>query len=129
MVLKTVKLRAAHNASLNANVLISPRGLTLYHLTFDKGKTFACTGSCLKFWPPLLIKKGAKPTAGPGLNAKKLGTIRRPDGRYQVTYFGFTLYTFASDRRRGDAKGEGVEGAWWAVGASGKLVKRPATTR
>ena len=127
--LKTVKLRAAHITSLDATVLISPRGLTLYHFTFEKAKKIACSGPCLKFWPPLLIKKGAKPTAGPGLNAKKLGTIRRPDGRYQVTYFGFPLYTFSSDRRRGDAKGEGVENAWWAVGANGKLVKHPTTTR
>jgi predicted lipoprotein with Yx(FWY)xxD motif len=122
-----VKLRSSHNTSLNASLVISPKGLTLYHFTFEKGKKIECTGPCLKFWPPLLIKKGAKPTAGPGLNAKKLGVIRRPDGRYQVTYFGFALYTFASDRRRGDVKGEGVEGAWWAVGASGKLVKQPAT--
>jgi predicted lipoprotein with Yx(FWY)xxD motif len=126
-VLKTVKLRQTHNASLNANVLISPKGLTLYHFTFDKAKKIACTGPCLSFWPPLLIKKGAKPTAGPGLNVKKLGTIRRPDGRYQVTYYGFPLYTFASDRRRGDVKGEGVENAWWAVSATGKLVKKPST--
>ena len=110
-------------------VLISPKGLTLYHFTFEKGKKIACTGPCLQFWPPLLIKKGAKPTAGPGLSAKKLGTIRRPDGRYQVTYFGFALYTFKSDRRRGDVKGEGVENAWWAVGANGKLVKVATTAR
>ena len=126
--LKTVRLRSSHNASLNANVVISPKGLTLYHFTAEKGTKIECTGPCLSVWPPLLVKKGAKPTAGPGLSAKKLGVIRRPDGRYQVTYFGFALYTFASDRRRGDVKGEGVEGTWWAVGASGKLVKRPATT-
>lgn len=124
-----MKIRASHNATLNAMVLISPKGLTLYHFNFDKGKRIACVGPCLKFWPPLLIKKGAKPTAGPGVNVKKLGTIRRPDGRYQVTYFGFPLYMFASDRRRGDAKGEGFENAWWAVGSSGKLVKRPTTAR
>ena len=127
--LKTVKLRATLVTSLKAKVLISPKGLTLYHFTFEKGKKIACTGPCLKFWPPLVIKKGAKPTAGPGLNAKKLGVIRRPDGRYQVTYFGFALYTFASDRRRGDVKGEGVENAWWAVGANGKLVKVATTTK
>lgn len=127
MVPKSVKLRSAHIASLDATVLISPKGLTLYHFSFEKGKKIECTGPCLKFWLPLLIEKGAKPTAGPGLKAKKVGVIRRPDGRYQITYFGFALYTFVSDRRRGDAKGEGVEGSWWAVGASGKLVKRPTT--
>jgi predicted lipoprotein with Yx(FWY)xxD motif len=122
-----VKVRQTHNASLNANLLISPKGLTLYHFTLDKAKKIACTEVCLKFWPPLLIRKGAKPTAGPGVNVKKLGTMRRPDGRYQVTYYGFPLYTFASDRHRGDVKGEGVENTWWAVSSTGKLVKKPST--
>jgi len=121
---KTVRLREAHNTTLKAFVLVSPRGLTLYHMTAEKGKKIVCTGACTRFWPPLLIKKGGKPTAGPGLNAKKLGTIRRPDGRYQVTYAGFALYTFSGDKRPGQAKGEGVEKIWFAVGPNGKIVKK-----
>jgi predicted lipoprotein with Yx(FWY)xxD motif len=108
-------------------ILISPRGLTLYHFTPEKGKKIACTGQCATFWPPLLIKRGAKPTAARGLDPKKLGTIKRPNGRYQVTYAGFALYTFALDKRRGDVKGQGVQKTWYAVGANGRLVKRSAT--
>jgi predicted lipoprotein with Yx(FWY)xxD motif len=123
-VLKTVKLRAVRNPALNAMILVSPRGMTLYHFTLDRGKKIACTGKCSVFWPPLLIKRGAKPTAARGLNAKKLGTIRRPNGRFQVTYAGLPLYTFALDKRPGDVHGQGVEKTWYAVGPTGKLVKR-----
>jgi len=123
-VLRTVKLREAHNKTLNAMVLVSPRGLTLYHMTAEKGKKIVCTAGCTQFWPPLLITKGAKPTAGLGVNSKKLGTVRRPDGRFQVTYAGFALYTFAQDKKAGQVKGEGVEKIWFAVGANGKIVKK-----
>ena len=116
-----------HNTALNAAIVVSPRGLTLYHLTAEKGKRIVCTGSCAAFWPPLLIKKGVKPTAGPGVSAKKLGTIRRPNGRYQVTYAGFALYMFAGDKRVGQVNGEGVEKIWFAISPSGRLVRHKAT--
>jgi predicted lipoprotein with Yx(FWY)xxD motif len=119
-----VKLRAVKNPTLNAIILVSPKGMTLYHFTLDKGKKIACTGKCVDFWPPLLIKKGAKPTGATGLDAKKLGTIKRPNGRYQVTYAGYPLYTFASDKKKGDVFGEGVEKTWYAVSPTGKLVKK-----
>jgi predicted lipoprotein with Yx(FWY)xxD motif len=93
-------------------------------MTAEKGKKILCTGQCAQFWPPLLIKRGARPTAGPGLDPKKLGTIRRPDGRFQVTYAGLPLYTFAQDKRAGQANGEGVEKIWFAVGPNGKLVRK-----
>jgi predicted lipoprotein with Yx(FWY)xxD motif len=109
---------------LGALILVSPKGLTLYHLTAEKGKKILCTGQCAQFWPPLLIKKGAKPTAGPGLTAKKLGTIRRPDGHYQVTYYGVALYMFAGDKKPGQVNGEGVEKIWFAIGPNGKIVKK-----
>jgi len=119
-------LRATLNKTLGAKVLISPRGLTLYHMTVEKGKKVVCTGQCTVFWPPLLVRKGGKLTAGPGVNAKKLGTIRRPNGRYQVTYAGLPLYSFVSDKRRGDVKGEGVQKIWYAVSPTGRIVKPPA---
>jgi predicted lipoprotein with Yx(FWY)xxD motif len=116
-----------HNTALDAAILISPRGMTLYHFTPEKGKKIVCTGKCSVFWPPLLIKRGAKPTAARGLDARKLGTIKRPNGRYQVTYAGFALYTFAADKKPGDVNGQGVEKTWFVIGPNGRLVKRAAT--
>jgi predicted lipoprotein with Yx(FWY)xxD motif len=66
-----------------------------------------------------VIARGVKPTGAP-----KLGTIRRPDGRIQVTYRGGPLYTFYLDRKRGDVKGEGFKdvGIWHAASPSAKTT-------
>jgi len=70
------------------------------------------------------VKGTAKPTAGPGVTASKLGTIRRPDGGLQVTYNGLALYRYAPDRRAGDVKGQGLEREWYAIAPTGRIVTR-----
>jgi predicted lipoprotein with Yx(FWY)xxD motif len=104
-------------------VLASSNGRTLYHLTAEQRGKIACTGTCAKAWPPLTIKKGSKPTAGTGIKQAKLGTIKRPDGSMQVTYNGYALYRYGDDTKKGDAKGEGEGGIWFAVSPAGALVK------
>ena len=46
----------------------------------------------------------------------KLGTIKR-DGKLQVTYNGWPLYTFAGDTQAGQDKGENIksDGGTWLV--------------
>jgi len=103
----------ARNADLGKTVLVSSKGLTLYSLSVERHGKFICTDSeCLSFWTPLTVKKGTKPTGLAGL-----ATIKRPDGRTQVTYRGGPLYTFYLDRARGDDGGEGFKdvGVWHAV--------------
>ncbi len=117
---------SAANAKYGA-LLVNASGHTLYHMTAEKRGKIACTGSCAKFWPPLVIKQGTKPTAGTGVKQAKLGTIKRPDGSIQVTYNGYALYRFADDKKRGDTKGEDVEHIWFAVSPAGTLVKAPTT--
>ncbi len=78
-------------------------------------------------WPPLLIPAGAKPAAGPGISAAKLGTFKRADGGLQVTYNGMTLYRYSGDSKAGQANGEAVSDKWYAVSSAGKLVKPAAT--
>ena len=63
-----------------------------------------------------MITAGAKPVAGAGVTAAKLGTVKRPDGKIQVTYNGLPLYLFAGDSKAGDVKGQGVGGIWHVVG-------------
>jgi len=60
-----------------------------------------------------------KPTGSP-----RLGIVRRPDGRIQVTYRGRPLYRFNLDRKRGDVTGEGFKdvGTWHAASPSAKTV-------
>ena len=98
--------------SLHKTVLTDTKGLTLYTLTGEVNGKFICTGTCLKAWPPLLVSAGTKPK-GP----VKLGTIRRPEGKTQVTYKGMPVYTFSGDSKKGEANGEGLKdvGVWHAV--------------
>ena len=105
-------------------VLTTSGGLTLYHYTDEHRGKIDCKGACATLWPPLLVKGTAKPTAGPGLTASKLGTIRRPDGRLQVTYNGLALYRYAPDRKAGDVKGQGLEREWYVIAPTGKIVTR-----
>jgi len=106
-------VKEANNPSLGKTVLTADNGLTLYSLSAETNGKFICKGSCLKDWHPLVVAKGVKPT-GP----VSLGTIKRPDnGMRQVTFKGKPLYTFDDDKKKGDAKGEGIKdvGTWHAA--------------
>ncbi len=107
-------------------VLVGASGRTLYLFTADKDAKSACYGQCATFWPPLIA---GTPTAGTGLNASKLGTAKRKDGKLQVTYNGHPLYFFQPDKKPGDIKGQGYVhfgGAWWTVSAAGaKVTTKP----
>src|SRR3954453_6874769 len=109
-------------------ILVDARGHTLYLFGKDtKGKR-ACSGACAAAWPPLIAT--AKPRAGAGAEASRLGTTRRADGRLQVTYNRHPVYTFVKDTQKGQTKGEGLNafgGTWDALSAAGtKVVKHPA---
>jgi predicted lipoprotein with Yx(FWY)xxD motif len=111
-------------------VLADQRGRTLYLFEKDTRGMSACSGSCVSFWPPLL--KNGKMRVAPGIKRSLLGTIRRSDGRTQVTYGGHPLYRFSLDTAAGQTKGEGLDdfGAhWYAVSPAGaKVVKKASTT-
>jgi predicted lipoprotein with Yx(FWY)xxD motif len=111
-------------------ILVNARGHTLYLFAKDRNGKSACSGSCARFWPPLLSR--GKPTAGPGVKRLLLSTTKRSNGSLQVTYNRHPLYTYALDKQAGQTKGEGslAFGAkWWAVSAKGTaVVKAPTTT-
>ncbi|MBS1880020.1 MAG: hypothetical protein JST31_10930 [Actinobacteria bacterium] len=112
-------------ASLGETVLTTNSGHTLYSLSVERHGRFICTGSCLGTWKPLVVRAGTKPT-GP----VRLGVVKRPDGRTQVTYKGRPLYSFAGDRKPGEANGEGFRdvGTWHAatIGAASSSPEPPA---
>ena len=118
-----------HKTKLGS-ILVNSRGRTLYLFARDRNGKSSCSGSCARFWPPLLTR--GTPTAGPGLRRSLLGMTKRTDGRLQVTYNRHPLYTYARDRRAGQTNGQGsvLFGArWWAVSARGTaVVKAPPTT-
>jgi predicted lipoprotein with Yx(FWY)xxD motif len=115
-------VKAAHSSKFGT-LIVSASGMTLYHYTPDALKSIKCTAACAQFWPPLTVPAGTKPKAGSGLSAAKLSTVKRPDGRTQVTYAGLTLYRYSGDKHAGQVNGEGFQGKWFAVSSSGRLVK------
>jgi predicted lipoprotein with Yx(FWY)xxD motif len=98
-------------------ILVS--GNTVY--TLQPSKT-ACTTQCLKIWPEVLLPKGVtKAKAGSGVDASKLGTIKRSGGTLQVTYAGKPLYWFVGDTAHGQVNGN-ITDAWgkWSVYVTSK---------
>jgi predicted lipoprotein with Yx(FWY)xxD motif len=121
----TVSLRATKLGM----ILVGSNGRTLYLFGKDRNDESACSGSCAKFWPPLLSH--GRPTAGTGVKASLLGTTKRSTGGLQVTYNKHPLYTYALDKQAGQTNGEGslAFGAkWYAVSAKGTAVLKATSS-
>jgi predicted lipoprotein with Yx(FWY)xxD motif len=124
----SVTMKISKNTALGTTIVVSATGKTLYRYRDDSKNTVKCTGACATSWPPLLIAAGKKPVAGTGVTASKLGTMKRTDGKTQVTYGGYALYFFAGDKKAGEANGQGLEGEWHAVAPSGAIVTKAAAS-
>ena len=97
------------------DILVDPRGMTLYLFTKDQPSVSNCYDACASAWPPLLT--ASDPTAADAL-APGLGTTLRTDGGLQVTYNGMPLYYWANDHKPGDTTGQNVGGVWFVVAPS-----------
>lgn len=89
--------------------LVDIKGRGLY--TYDKDKTpgkSVCDNQCRFLWPPLKAEPGAVPK-GPFTLAV------RSDGSKQWALRGKPLYRWASDKKYGDAGGDGVSDVWRLV--------------
>jgi predicted lipoprotein with Yx(FWY)xxD motif len=118
----TVQLRQTHLGK----ILSTASGFTLYEFTKDKPKKSTCAklSGCLEAWPADQVS--GKPTAGPGLHASLLSTIKLPGGGAQVTYAGHPLYIYAGDSGPGQTSYVGAKqfgGSWYALSATGHVVK------
>jgi predicted lipoprotein with Yx(FWY)xxD motif len=105
-------------------ILVS--GRTVYTLKPD---ATACAATCIKFWEEVLLPKGVtKATAGAGVSAAKLGTVKRAGG-LQVTYAGKALYWFVLDKAPGQVKGN-VTDTWgkWSVVVTATSATATTTT-
>ena len=106
-------------------ILVTSSGHTLYLFGKDTSGTSACSGQCASFWPPLITS--GKPSAAGGAKASLIGTMKRSDGRLQVTYDHHPLYTLTKDTKAGQTSGEGLNafgGNWYVVSpAGGRIVK------
>ena len=116
------------STSTYGKILVNSKGYTLYLWTKDKPNESACSGPCLGVWPFVIVS--GTPTAGPGVNAKLLGTITvkvKGKTEHEVTYNKHPLYTFISDVKPGIISGEGSKQfppAWWLVSPTGNAITK-----
>lgn len=107
--------------SAKVGTILVAAGNTVY--TLKAGKT-RCDAKCLKAFPPVLLPKGVtNATAGPGVDASKLGTVTTADGASQITYSGKALYWSQKDKAPGQVHGDLKDkwGKWSTV-----VTKKPA---
>ncbi len=103
-------------------MLWGPKRQAVYVFSRDRGGSH-CYGECAAAWPPVYTR--GKPVAGRGVRKSLLGTIRRRDGRLQVTYRRRPLYYYAHEGP-GQVLCHNVQlngGLWWVVGPDGR--RRP----
>ncbi len=104
-------------------MLWGPNLQAIYIFESDKLGKSLCYGECAEAWPPVFTD--GEPVAGKGVKSSLLGTVKRSDGRLQVTYARKPLYYYAHEGR-GQVLCHNVNlngGLWWVVGPNGK--RRP----
>lgn len=102
------------------------KGRPLYMFTRDTKDTSTCYDQCALNWPPLVFQDKSEPIAGKGLNDKLIGFSKRKDGKAQITYGGWPLYTYAKDVKAGEINGQGVGGNWFLLSPKGEIIKQVA---
>jgi predicted lipoprotein with Yx(FWY)xxD motif len=105
-------------------ILFAGNGRVVYGFTRDRrGQPSRCYGDCATAWPVYFATSALK--AGAGVKPSLLGTVRRRDGRRQVTYNGWPLYFYAHERA-GEVRCQNVVthgGTWLVIRPSGALVR------
>jgi predicted lipoprotein with Yx(FWY)xxD motif len=101
-------------------MLFGSNGQAIYIFEKDPKDKTVCYGECAAAWPPVFTD--GEPQAGKGVRQSLLGTVKRRDGKRQVTYAGKPLYYYAHEEP-GEVRCHNVNlngGFWWVVGADGK---------
>jgi predicted lipoprotein with Yx(FWY)xxD motif len=95
-------------------VLATSKKQALYYWNREQraGGKIRCVGDCAKAWPPLIVKSRRIDPRVAGIRGR-FATIRRPDGRFQVTFNGLAVYTYAHEGPK-QVKCNNVNG-WFVV--------------
>ena len=86
-------------------ILVDIKGRGLYTFGGDDPGKSNCSGQCILLWPPIVVEGYAKPRG-------EFTIVNRDDGKRQWAWKGRPLYRWVSDKKRGDAGGDGVNGIW-----------------
>ena len=112
-------------SSKYGTILFDGRGRALYAFTRDRrGGPSRCYGACARAWP--VYFSGGRLLAGKGVKRPLIGTVRRRDGRRQITYDGRPLYYYVGDKSAGQVSCQNVAefgGTWLVMRPSGALVR------
>ncbi len=113
----------ARSLSGLGEIITDGTGFTLYMYAPDHQGPSQCYRFCAQQWPPLVLPHGVDTaSAGPGVRAGLLGTVRRSNGQLQVTYNGWPLYLWQGDTAPGQATGQGYDmGLWYAMSVTGAV--------
>jgi predicted lipoprotein with Yx(FWY)xxD motif len=104
-------------------ILVNSKRQAIYLFQRDSKQKSNCYGDCAAAWPPVYTT--GTPKALRGVRKSLLGTIKRRDGKTQVTYAGNPLYYYAHEGP-GQVLCHNVRlngGYWWVIGPDGK--RRP----
>jgi predicted lipoprotein with Yx(FWY)xxD motif len=105
-------------------ILVDGKGRALYLFTRESSPKSRCYAECAVAWPPFYAR--GKLRVRGGLDADKLGSSRRRDGRRIVTYNGHPLYYYVTDRAPGVVTCQNVVefgGTWLVVAPSGNAIR------
>ena len=91
--------------TVKGQALVDLNGMTLYVFDRDGNGKSNCNGQCAVSWLPLIADTDAQASGS-------FSFITRDDGRKQWAYKGKPLYTWANDKKPGDATGDGVNKVW-----------------
>jgi len=103
-------------------ILFSAGGRAIYLFAKEQGSKSRCYGACARAWPPVLTR--GTPRARAGVDASKLGTTKRRDGKTQVTYNGHPLYYYVHDSVNQVGCQDVAEfgGKWYVVSPGGSAI-------
>jgi predicted lipoprotein with Yx(FWY)xxD motif len=105
-------------------VVVDGTGYTLYRFDKDKPKPSKsnCNGSCATQWPPAIVASAdaVKDVQLEGVDRTVVSTVKRADGKLQLTIAGWPVYRYSGDKAAGDTTGQGVGKVWFAVTPAGK---------
>jgi predicted lipoprotein with Yx(FWY)xxD motif len=73
------------------------QALYFWQVEKSAGGKIHCTGQCARLWPPLIVKSASAVPRHIAGAAGTFGTVRRADGRLQVTYKKLALYTYVHE--------------------------------
>ena len=116
-------LTASPTAALGT-VVVDGTGYTLYRFDKDKPKPSKsnCNGACATQWPPVIVASAdaVKDVQLEGVDRAAVNTVKRADGKLQLTIGGWPVYRYSGDKAAGDTTGQGVGKVWFAVTPAGK---------